>query len=64
MAIDQIYYSIGLILINLTSLNAIVKIQKNILTKVRPVGLYNLNKKEEQNALPLILCKWSIYHPV
>ena len=56
MAIDQIYYSIGLMLINLTSLNAIVKIQKNILTKVRPVGLYNLNKKEEQNALPLILC--------
>ena len=54
MAIDQIYYSIVLMLINLTSLNAIVKIQKNIQTKVRPVGLYNLNKKEEQNALPFM----------
>ena len=43
---DQIQYSFVLMLIGPTRLIAMGKILKNISTKVRPVGLTNINTKE------------------
>ena len=41
-------------LISLTNLAAMRKIQKNIWTKVRLVGLININTKEWQNMPPFM----------
>ena len=43
---DQIKYSFVLMPISLSDLAVIGKIQKNIWTKTRPVGLININAKE------------------
>ena len=51
---DQLKYSFVLMLISLSNLAAMGKIQKNISTKVRPVGLINAITKEQQNT-PLFM---------
>ena len=51
---DQIWYSFVLMLINLKSLAAMGKIQKNTQTKVKPVGLINIYTKDWQNKPPFI----------
>ena len=43
---DQIWYSFVLMLISLINLAVMGTIQKNVSTKVRPVGLININTKE------------------
>jgi len=44
---NQIKYSFVLMLISLSNLAVMGKIQKNIQTKERPVGLININTKEK-----------------
>ena len=51
---DQIQYSFALMLISLTNLAAMHKIQKNIWNKVRLVSLININTKEWQNKPPFM----------
>ena len=51
---DQIQYSFVLMLISLTNLAAMHKIQKNIWNKVRLVSLININTKEWQNKPPFM----------
>ena len=51
---DQIQYSFALMLVSLTNLAAMHKIQKNIWNKVRLVSLININTKEWQNKPPFM----------
>ena len=51
---DQIKYSFALMLISLSSLAAMGKIQKNIQDKVRSVGLISIKTKEYQSKAPLM----------
>ena len=46
-------------LINLTNLAAMRKIQKNIWTKVRLIGLININTKEWRNKPPFMKVVYS-----
>ena len=51
---DQIWYSFVFMLISLINLAAMGTIQKNVLTKVRPVGLVNINTKGYYYAPPFM----------
>ena len=53
-----IKYSFVLMLLGLSSLAAMRKIQKNMLTKMRPIGPININTIEYQ--IGCHLWKWSI----